>query len=123
MALRTRVDQTTWFDFDRLVFNTNSAKLLPGSYEQLSNVAAILKTYPSLHLMIGGHTDNRGSAQRNQKLSQDRAEGAKAGLVAMGISPGRLEVKGYGAESPVADNFTKEGRSRNRRVSMMVTQK
>ena len=117
------VAQKTWFDFNRLLFDSNSAELLPGSREPLSNIAAILKAYPNVHLMIGGHTDSSGSVPRNLKLSQDRAEAAKADLVAMGISPDRLEAKGYGTESPLADNSTAEGRARNRRVSMLVTQK
>jgi outer membrane protein OmpA-like peptidoglycan-associated protein len=117
------VEPATWFDFDRLLFNTDSATLRPESQEQLGNIAAILKAYPNVHIKIGGYTDNSGDAQHNLTLSQDRANGVMAELIARGISPDRLEAQGYGEQFPVADNSTAEGRARNRRVSMRVTQK
>jgi K(+)-stimulated pyrophosphate-energized sodium pump len=117
------VEPATWFDFDRLLFNTDSATLRPESQEQLGNIAAILKAYPNVHIKIGGYTDNSGDAQNNLNLSKDRANGVMAELIALGISPDRLEAQGYGEQFPVADNSTAEGRARNRRVSMRVTQK
>ncbi len=117
------VEPPTWFDFDRLVFNTDSATLRPESQEQLGNIAAILKAYPNVHIKIGGYTDNSGDAQHNQTLSQDRASGVRDRLIALGISPDRLEAQGYGEQFPVADNATEEGRAENRRVSVRVTQK
>jgi outer membrane protein OmpA-like peptidoglycan-associated protein len=117
------IEQGTRFDFDRLLFDTNSTTLRPGSQEQLRYIAAILKAYPNVHLRIGGHTDIIGSAPRNLKLSQERANSVKAELVGLGISPNRLETQGYGEVSPVADNSTPEGRALNRRISMTVTQK
>jgi len=117
------VEPVTWFDFDRLLFNTDSAILRPESQEQLGNIAAILKAYPNVHIKIGGYTDNSGDSQRNLNLSKDRANGVMADLVTLGISPDRLEAQGYGEQFPVADNSTEEGRAKNRRVSMRVTQK
>jgi outer membrane protein OmpA-like peptidoglycan-associated protein len=117
------VEPATWFDFDRLLFNTDSATLRPESQEQMRNIAAILKAYPNVHIKIGGYTDNSGDAQNNLNLSKDRANGVMAELIALGISPDRLEAQGYGEQFPVADNATAEGRARNRRVSMRVTQK
>ena len=117
------VEPATWFDFDRLLFNTDSVTLRPESQEQLDNIAAILKAYPNVHIKIGGYTDNTGDSQSNLNLSQDRANGVMAELVALGISPDRLEAQGYGEQFPVADNSTAEGRAKNRRVSMRVTQK
>jgi outer membrane protein OmpA-like peptidoglycan-associated protein len=117
------VDLVTWFDFDRLLFNTDSATLRPESQEQLRNIAAILKAYPNVHIKIGGYTDNTGDPQRNLRLSQDRADAVMADLVALGVSRDRLEAQGYGDQFPVADNSTAEGRAKNRRVSMRVTQK
>ena len=116
-------DEITWFDFDRLLFDTDSAKLRPESQEQLRNIAAILIAYPNVHIKIGGYTDNTGDPQHNLKLSQDRADGVVTELVALGISPDRLEAQGYGDQYPVADNSTEEGRAKNRRISMRVTQK
>jgi OOP family OmpA-OmpF porin len=117
------VEPATWFDFDRLLFNTDSAILRPESQEQLGNIAAILKAYPNVHVKIGGYTDNTGDPQSNLNLSQDRANGVRAELVALGISSDRLEAQGYGEQFPVADNSTEEGRAKNRRVSMRVTQR
>lgn len=117
------VDDTTWFDFDRLLFDTNSTTLQASSEEQLHNVAEILKAYPNVHAKIGGYTDNTGDANGNQVLSQQRADNVKQQLVNMGISADRLEAEGYGDQHPVADNSTEEGRQRNRRISMRVTQK
>jgi OOP family OmpA-OmpF porin len=117
------VTETTWFDFDRLEFNPRSAMLRPESQEQLNNIAAILMAYPNVRLKVGGFTDNMGNAGQNLRLSRDRANAVVAELVSKGISPDRLTAEGYGEQNPVADNSTEEGRARNRRVSMMVTQK
>jgi OOP family OmpA-OmpF porin len=117
------VDEVTWFDFDRLLFNTDSAQLRPESQEQLRNIAAILAAYPHVHIKVGGYTDNTGDAQSNLKLSQDRADGVVAELISLGVEPNRLESQGYGDEHPVAGNSTEEGRARNRRISMSVTEK
>jgi outer membrane protein OmpA-like peptidoglycan-associated protein len=117
------VNEPTWFDFDRLYFNPGLATLRPQSQEQLNNIAAILVANPNVRLKIGGFTDNVGGTDRNLQLSRDRANSVVAELVRRGISPDRLTAEGYGEQYPVADNSTQEGRARNRRVSMMVTQK
>jgi outer membrane protein OmpA-like peptidoglycan-associated protein len=116
-------DKTSWFDFDRLLFDTGSATLQPQSAEQLNNIAAILKAYPAVHLTIGGYTDNTGNAAQNLKLSQDRANSVVNQLEQMNIAPDRLVAKGYGEDHPVGDNSTAEGRALNRRISMLVTAK
>ena len=116
-------DKTSWFDFDRLLFATNSTTLEPQSTDQLNAVAAILKAYPAVHLTIGGYTDNTGDAAHNRKLSQGRAESVAAQLGTMGIAADRLLPKGYGDAHPVGDNSTPEGRAQNRRISMLVTAK
>jgi outer membrane protein OmpA-like peptidoglycan-associated protein len=117
------VDKTTWFSFDRLEFETDSAKLKPSSREQLANIAAILKAYPPVELKIGGYTDNSGDPKHNLKLSQDRATSTVNELVSLGIAKSRLAAEGYGEQFPVADNSTPEGRQRNRRIDIRVTQK
>jgi OmpA-OmpF porin, OOP family len=117
------VDTTTWFDFDRLTFDTGKDTLQASSQEQLDNVVAILKAYPNVHAKIGGYTDNTGNAAANLKLSNDRAKNVMAALVAGGIDSSRLEAKGYGEEHPVASNATEEGRAQNRRISLLVTAK
>lgn len=118
-----QVDKTTWFDFDRLLFNTGEATLKAESEEQLNNVMAILKAFPKVHLKIGGYTDNTGDAEANRKLSEERAKTVMVELVKRGIEGVRLESEGYGDQHPVASNDTDEGKAQNRRVSMRVTQK
>ena len=117
------VDKTTWFDFDRLLFETGKSTLKPESQEQLKNVAEILKAFPNVNLKIGGYTDNTGDANANLKLSGDRAASVEQELVKMGIADVRLDSEGYGDQYPVGDNATEAGRAKNRRISLRVTQK
>lgn len=116
-------DETTWFDFDRLLFDTGASTLQPSSQEQLGNIAAILKAYPKVKVRIGGYTDNTGDKAANLKLSTDRANSVMAELVKLGVEPSRMDAKGYGEDHPVADNATEEGRSKNRRISIRVLEK
>lgn len=117
------VDKTTWFNFDRLLFDTNKATLKSESQEQLRNMALILTAYPKVNLKIGGYTDNTGNAKDNLKLSQDRANTIKTELVNAGIKAERLDAEGYGDAHPVAKNDTEENRAKNRRIAVRVTQK
>jgi OOP family OmpA-OmpF porin len=117
------VSEDQWFDFDRLLFDTGKATLQPASQEQLGNIAAILKAYPKVKIRLGGYTDNTGDADSNVKLSDERANGVMAELTKLGTDPSRMSAKGYGEEHPVADNATEEGRAKNRRISMRVTEK
>lgn len=118
------VDKTTWFNFDRLTFETGKNTLdMTKSEDQLKNVAAILKCYPKVKLKVGGYTDNVGNAAANMKLSAARAETVVAQLIAMGVEKGRLTAEGYGDQHPVGDNTTEEGRAANRRISVRVTEK
>jgi outer membrane protein OmpA-like peptidoglycan-associated protein len=118
-----QVDNDTWFSFDRLEFETGSAQLRPSSQEQLGNIANILKAYPRVKVKIGGYTDNVGDDASNLKLSADRATNTMNEIVNLGIDRSRLEAEGYGEQFPVADNATEEGRQRNRRIDIRVTQK
>jgi len=110
-----------WFEFDRLLFETNAATLKPESEEQLRNVAAILMAYPNAQAKIGGYTDNAGDPASNLRLSQERAANVKSSLVNLGVAPNRLEAEGYGEQHPVASNATETGRAQNRRIAMRLS--
>lgn len=118
-----RVSRETWFEFDRLNFEPGLANLQLSSQEQLENIARILRAYPNIYVGIAGYTDNQGDAATNLKLSQDRANAVMAHLIAFGVDPFRIDAKGYGQDHPVADNSSQEGRARNRRIALRVTQK
>ncbi|GAB2601898.1 DUF937 domain-containing protein [Spirosoma areae] len=117
------VDKTTWFNFDRLLFDTGKATLRPESQEQLGNIAYILKEFPNVTIKLGGYTDNTGSAAVNKKLSQDRADSVRGELVKLGVDKARMDAEGYGPEHPVASNDTEAGRAENRRIAIRVTKK
>jgi len=116
-------NRETWFDFDRLLFDTNATTLRPESHEQLGNIATILKAYPNVAVKLGGYTDSSGPTEYNVKLSQGRADSVKGELVKLGIAADRLAAEGYGEKFPIGDNATEEGRARNRRTAVRVTAK
>jgi len=117
------VDKTTWFDFDRLTFDTGKATLQDSSTEQLQNIAAILKAYPKVKVKIGGYTDNTGNKEANLRLAQNRATNVMHELVQRGVDSSRLAAEGYGEEHAVGDNATFEGRQKNRRIALRITAK
>ena len=118
-----KVDNETWFSFDRLEFESDVNTLKPSSGEQLRNIAEILKAYPAANVKIGGYTGNVGNIEYNIKLSQERAFNTMNEISRLGVDQMRLAAQGYGEQHPVADNSTEEGRQRNRRIDIHVTQK
>lgn len=119
----SEVKETTWFAFDRLQFDTGKATLQQASQEQLSNIAAIMRAYPGVRILIGGYTDNSGDPRQNVKLSEDRADSVMAALTVFGVDPARMDARGFGQEHPIADNSSEQGRQKNRRISLRVTEK
>lgn len=105
------------------LFATNSSALQPGAINNLKEIATILKRYPDTNITIKGHTDSTGSADYNQKLSQQRSDAVKTILLVEGIGQERIITIGYGAAFPVASNDTPEGRQLNRRVEMEIKPK
>jgi outer membrane protein OmpA-like peptidoglycan-associated protein len=115
------IEPATWFNFDRLLFDTGKATLRPESRAQLANVAEILKAYPAVTVKIGGYTDNVGEPSANLALSQARATNVANELATLGVGAERLSAEGYGEQHPVADNTTDAGRAQNRRIALRVT--
>lgn len=99
-----------------ILFDVDRADLRPGSGEVLDTIATILAADPSLRIEVQGHTDSTGASERNQALSQQRAQQVVAALGLFGIDRARLTARGFGSDQPVADNNTEEGRQKNRRV-------
>lgn len=104
-----------------IFFDTNSADLKPESEIELKRLAAIMKSNIAMRIEIGGHTDNEGKADYNQKLSERRAKTTADALVSLGIEASRITHKGYGQTQPVADNNSEEGRAKNRRIEVKIT--
>lgn len=101
----------------RVLFDTNKSVIKSEYNGDIEAVAKLLTDYPTAKVEIQGHTDSRGSAALNDKLSQSRADAvAKVLADKYGIAADRISSKGYGAGQPVADNKTVEGRAQNRRT-------
>jgi len=101
-----------------LQFDFNSAALRPGSESALESVLALVKSRTDSRWTITGHTDNRGTAAINQRLSQARAAAVITWLSAHGVSKDQLVGRGVGSSIPLADNSTDAGRELNRRVEV-----
>lgn len=104
-----------------VLFNLNSANLKPNARERLAKVAGILIAYPDIHVEVDGYTDNTGSLDYNQQLSQQRADTVRSYLVQQGVPSSSIESKGFGPNDPVASNDTPQGRQQNRRVDLVVS--
>jgi len=101
-----------------LSFDTAKWDIKPSQYPILNDVVRILERNPSMRIEIQGHTDNRGAADYNRKLSEKRAQSVMEYFLKKGISSARLTATGYGFSRPAATNTTAEGRAMNRRVEL-----
>lgn len=104
-----------------VMFDTGSAVLKAGAYDEITRVAQVMNQYPETTIQIAGHTDSVGAESTNQVLSERRAEAVKNALSAQGVSPARMRTVGYGESQPIADNNTDAGRQMNRRVTVTIT--
>jgi outer membrane protein OmpA-like peptidoglycan-associated protein len=104
-----------------ITFTTNRAAIRRRSLRVLDGVAAVLQVHPEIErVRVSGHTDDRGPAPHNLKLSQRRADAVRGYLVQLGIAGGRLESIGRGEEQPLQSNGTAIGRAQNRRVEFEI---
>lgn len=108
---------------NNIFFETGKSTLLPQSNAELDKVVAFLAEGTVSKIEISGHTDNVGSDEVNQKLSQDRAQAVVNYLVSKGINANMLQAKGYGKTRPIDTNLTEKGKSNNRRVEFFVLKK
>lgn len=104
-----------------VLFDTNKSELRSGARSTIDKLAAFLAEYPTRNVQIEGFTDSTGAVEYNQRLSERRAEAVRNVLAAQGIESRRLMTRGYGVEYPVASNETAEGRQRNRRVEVIIS--
>jgi outer membrane protein OmpA-like peptidoglycan-associated protein len=111
------------FNAAAVQFVSGSCTLTTGAKAELNKLVKILnEEYPDVKIAIEGHTDNTGKADKNQTLSECRANAVKAYLVSRKVAGDRLSAAGYGQDKPIADNATKEGKAKNRRVEFHVSQ-
>jgi len=100
-------------------FETGKADIKAESQKIIDQIVQMLKDNPTLNISIEGHTDNVGTPQSNQTLSENRARAVMNAIVEKGIDKSRLSAKGWGQTKPIADNQTEEGRAKNRRVEIV----
>ena len=103
-----------------IYFDTNKATIKDESKPTLDAAVKVLTDYEDLRVEISGHTDDRGKDEKNLKLSADRADSVKTYLVENGVAEDRIVTRGAGEAEPIADNKTREGRGKNRRIEFKV---
>lgn len=101
-------------------FETGKAKIKEESFPILDEVATLMKARAEYRIGVYGHTDNRGAAALNMRLSKERAAACVKYLVDKGIDASRLESDGFGPTKPLEDNATDAGRTKNRRVEFKI---
>jgi outer membrane protein OmpA-like peptidoglycan-associated protein/tetratricopeptide (TPR) repeat protein len=117
LAVGTKIVlRNIFFDFDKSTLRSESTN-------ELQRLTKLLTDVPTLKIEISGHTDNKGAADYNQRLSESRAKAVVDYLVGKGIASDRLQFKGYGLTQPMATNDTDEGRQLNRRTEFKVLSK
>ena len=116
-----RVGEGIKITFDAgILFDVNSAELRPAAKTDIQQLATTLKKYEDTNVIIEGHTDNTGSRDLNQRLSERRAQSVADFAAAQGVSRNRMTTQGFAFDHPVADNSTAAGRQANRRVEIAI---
>ena len=103
-----------------LLFDVEKYDLTAEAQGNLGRLAAVLNKYEDTDILIEGHTDNTGTEEFNQKLSEQRAQAVSSWLAGQSVAGRRMETVGYGELQPDADNDTKAGRALNRRVEVAI---
>ncbi len=105
-----------------ILFDTNKATLKQNAQVALAKLAGIVSLFPNINLRIEGHTDSTGGDAINVPLSRERAQSVMDFLNSQGVAASRMKAEGYAAKIPVADNSTPAGRSKNRRVEIILAE-
>jgi outer membrane protein OmpA-like peptidoglycan-associated protein len=109
---------------DKILFETDSAKILGQSSSLLEEIADVFQRNPNItSVEIQGHTDNTGPRDHNQKLSDARAASVRDWLVKAGVASSRMTPKGYGQDRPISPNVTEANKAKNRRVQFIILKK
>jgi len=104
-----------------LNFASGKAVITPEYFSRLSKVQRAIRTFPDYLITVEGHTDSRGDDRYNKNLSMDRANAVKEYLIAnMGLNKSQITAIGYGESKPIASNETDEGRTKNRRIDIVL---
>ncbi len=103
-----------------ILFASNSYEITAESQQVIDAFIDYLNQYPKIRCTIEGHTDNIGTEEDNQTLSENRAKAVAEYIMKNRIRQDRIQYKGYGAKNPVADNNTEEGRKKNRRTVFKI---
>ncbi|MDR1253063.1 MAG: OmpA family protein [Treponema sp.] len=115
------VEEGITISLANIQFQADTAVMLPGELEKLDKIAEILLRYPDRDILVTGHTALAGTGEGRMRLSAERAAVVAEYLIAQKVrDPGRIVVRGYGAERPIADNRSEEGMRKNRRVEITI---
>lgn len=118
-----KIDVGTKIVLNNIFFATAKADLNPESTNELERLTKLMNEIATLKIEISGHTDNVGSAELNQPLSEARAKAVVDYLVSKGIAKSRMVFKGYGFTQPISENTTEQGRQLNRRTEFKILSK
>ena len=101
-------------------FAFGKSTLTPEGEAKVRQAAVMLNRYPNRYVEVNGYTDSEGTEERNERLSERRANSVTDVLVSAGVNANRIRTRGYGSSNPVASNLSAEGRAHNRRVEIVL---
>ncbi|HEX9756668.1 MAG TPA: OmpA family protein [Nitrospiria bacterium] len=104
-----------------ILFDSGKASIKPDASNRVKEIATILAKYPEDRIVVVGHTDNVGSDEYNQRLSENRANAVRVQLLSKGIPNENISTVGMGESQPATSNASKKGRAQNRRVELAIT--
>ncbi len=117
-----KTDKGLMMTLGDFVFDSGKSSIKQEAIDNFSKVVAFINSYPDKKVRIEGHTDSSGSNELNLRLSQQRANAVKALLIKNGIDAKQINAVGMGEELPIAENTTKAGKAKNRRVEIIILQ-